>query len=61
MTDLLPVFLQAGLAGEVAGVMHGLQLPEDPATGKNVHPAPILSLSISLFLTNKLPTPFTEL
>ena len=39
MTDLLPVFLQAGLAGEVAGVMHGLQLPEDPAAGKNVHPA----------------------
>ena len=39
VTDLLPVFLQAGLAGEVAGVMHGLQLPEDPATGKNVHPA----------------------
>ena len=39
VTDLLPVFLQAGLAGEVAGVMHGLQLPEDPAAGKNVHPA----------------------
>ena len=39
MTDLLPVFLEAGLAREVAGVMHGLQLPEDPAAGKNVHPA----------------------
>ena len=38
VTDLLPVFLQAGLAGEVAGVVDGLQLSEDATTWQDVHP-----------------------
>ena len=38
--DLLPVLLEAGLAGEVASVVDGLQLPENPTTRKNVHPEP---------------------
>ena len=33
----MPVFLKAGLAREVAGVMDHLQLPEDPTTGQHVH------------------------
>ena len=36
---LLPILLQAGLAGEVAGVVDGLQLSEDATTGQDVHPA----------------------
>ena len=35
---LLPIFLQAGLAGEVAGVVDGLQLSEDATTWQDVHP-----------------------
>ena len=36
---LMPVLLEAGLAlgGEVAGVMHHLQLPEDAPAGQDVH------------------------
>ena len=35
----MPVLLEAGLAlgGEVAGVMHHLQLPEDAPAGQDVH------------------------
>ena len=36
---LVPVLLQAGLPWEVAGVVDHLQLPEDPATRQDVHPA----------------------
>ena len=35
---LLPILLQAGLAGEVAGVVDGLQLSEDATTWQDVHP-----------------------
>ena len=38
MADLLPVLLEAGLAREVASVVDGLQLPENPPARKNVHP-----------------------
>ena len=34
---LVPVLLEAGLAGEVARVVDGLQLPEDPSAGEHIH------------------------
>jgi len=51
VTCLLPVLLEAGLPGEVARVVDGLQLPENPPTRKNVHPAncqPHSSFSLSM-------------
>lgn len=37
LTYLLPVLLQAACRGEVAGVMHQLQLLEDAAVGQYIH------------------------
>lgn len=37
LTYLLPVLLQAACRGEVAGVMHQLQLLENAAVGQYIH------------------------
>ena len=49
VADLLPVLLKAGLAREVASVVDGLQLPENPPARKNVHPEPNHPTSLSSF------------
>ena len=45
---LVPVLLEAGLAlgGEVAGVVHHLQLPEDAPAGEDVHGVTVQALDL---------------
>ena len=48
LSYLVPVLLEAGLAlgGEVAGVVHHLQLPEDAPAGEDVHGVPVQALDL---------------